>query len=213
MEQAHFYTELAVAYVRGARADLVVAGDAAATIARARSAGLRLHRFKRTTTLARVSKVLGLVRGFAPTRLLDVGSGRGAFLWPLVAEVGGVAITAIDVIAHRVAAVAAVARGGVDGLDALQMDATALGFTTGSFDLVTVLEVLEHLERPALAAAEALRVARRAVVATVPAKADDNPGHIQLFDRDSLAALFTAAGARRVEVDHVLNHMVVVAQP
>ncbi len=212
MEQAHFYTDLAVAYVRGMRPDLVVGGDDAATIARARSAGLRLHRFKRTATLARVSKVLGLVRGFAPERLLDVGSGRGAFLWPLIAEIGAVDLTTIDVLPQRVATVAAVARGGVSGLSAVQMDATALGFASDSFDMVTVLEVLEHLEEPGRAAAEAMRVTRRVVVATVPSRADDNPEHIQLFDRDSVAGLFAAVGARRVEVEYVLNHMVVVAQ-
>ena len=53
---------------------------------------------------------------------------------------------------------------------------------------------------------------RRFVVASVPSKADDNPGHIQLFDRERLSALFTGAGAARVTVDFVLNHMVAVVR-
>jgi hypothetical protein len=32
--------------------------------------------------LPRVRKVLGVLRGVHPANLLDVGSGRGAFLWP-----------------------------------------------------------------------------------------------------------------------------------
>ena len=35
--------------------------------------GLRLHRFKRTMGLARVARVLGILRGLAPAELLDIG--------------------------------------------------------------------------------------------------------------------------------------------
>ena len=45
---------------------------------------LRLHKFKRTMDLVRVRKVIGILRGLQPANLLDVGSGRGAFLWPLL---------------------------------------------------------------------------------------------------------------------------------
>jgi hypothetical protein len=73
--------------------------------------------------------------------------------------------------------------------------------------------VLEHMpgDKPAAAAREALRVARTAVIATVPSHEDDNPEHVQLFDGERLTAMFRAAGARRVAIDHVLNHIVVVA--
>ncbi len=78
---------------------------------------------------------------------------------------------------------------------------------------MTVLEVLEHLADPAPAAAEALRVARAAVIATVPSHEDDNPEHVQLFDGARLEALFRDAGARRARVEHVLGHIVCVATP
>jgi hypothetical protein len=77
--------------------------------------------------------------------------------------------------------------------------------------VVTVLEVLEHLERPEAAAREVLRVARRAVIASVPSREDNNPQHVRLFDRASLTALFAGAGARRIKIDYVLNHMICVA--
>jgi hypothetical protein len=67
---------------------------------------------------------------------------------------------------------------------------------------------MEHLPMPALAAAEAVRVARHFVIASVPSKEDDNPEHLQLFNRRSFEALWLNAGARGVKVDYVLNHMI-----
>ncbi len=174
-------------------------------------AGLKLHRFKRSAELPRVRRVLGALRALAPASLLDIGTGRGVFLWPLVDALPDLEVVAIDRLAHRVADLAAVARGGVARLFAAQMDATRLALRDGAVDVVTVLEVLEHIPDSAAAAAEAMRVARRAVVATVPSHEDDNPEHIHLFDRGRLEAMLLAAGARRVTVEAVRGHLVAVA--
>lgn len=40
--------------------------------------------FKRTAALPRVRKVLGILHGLGPESVLDVGSGRGVFLCPLL---------------------------------------------------------------------------------------------------------------------------------
>jgi hypothetical protein len=64
---------------------------------------------------------------------------------------------------------------------------------------------------PARAVAEAVRVARRFVVVTVPSKEDDNPEHIHLFDDASLRALFAAAGVTAVRVDYVRGHILAIA--
>lgn len=203
------YGELAAAYARGklGRAGL----DDEAALEAGAAAGLRLHRFKRTSGLPRVRAVLGLLRGLGTGRLLDVGSGRGAFLWPLLDGLPEVAVTAIDVLPHRVADLDAVRRGGIARLTALRMDATQLGVADRAFDVVSILEVLEHLRAPELAAAEALRAARHAVVASVPSREDDNPEHIQLFDRARIERTFREAGARRVTVEYVLGHAVALA--
>lgn len=204
-----YYAALAGAYARGrlSRPEL----DDEAAIRAGLDAGLRLLRFKRTTELPRVRAVLGILRALAPERLLDVGSGRGAFLWPLLDALPSLSVTAIDVLPHRVADLQCVRRGGIERLTAARMDATRLAAAPGAFDVVTALEILEHLEAPEAAAAEAVRVARRAVVASVPSREDSNPDHIQRFDRERLARLFRDAGARRVTVEYVLGHAVVLA--
>lgn len=205
-----YFTRLAAAYVRGklgldasrlSQEELIAAGLAS---------GLRLHKFKRSTELARVRKVLGILRGLSPASLLDVGSGRGTFLWPLLDAFPWLEVTAVDLNPVRVADIAAVGGGGVANLRARRMDAEALELEDGYAEVVTTLEVLEHLQSPRRAAAEAVRVASKYVVASVPSKEDDNPEHINLFDARGFESLFLDAGARGVKVEYVLNHMVAV---
>ncbi len=176
------------------------------------SQGLRLHRFKRTTQLPRVRTVLGVLKGLQPRNLLDIGSGRGAFLWPLLNEFPDLPVMALDLLDYRVADMQAVRDGGIAQLTALHMDVTALAFADRSFDVVTMLEVLEHIPDTARALGEVCRVAGRALICSVPSKEDDNPEHIHLFDERTLRALLQKHGALHVNVSYVLNHMIIVAK-
>jgi SAM-dependent methyltransferase len=207
-DESH-YLALAAAYARGAlgRPEL----DEAAALAAGREADLKLHRFKRTSGLPRVKRVIGALRGFGVERLIDVGSGRGAFLWPMVDALPWVEVTAIDLLAHRVEAIEAVRRGGVARVTAARMDARQMGFADACADVVTLLEVIEHMEDPTPAVAEALRVARIAIVITVPSHEDNNPEHLHLFDGVRLEALCKAGGARRVSLEFVPGHIVCTA--
>ena len=205
-----YYARFAAAYVRGT---LAAADDAteADLIALGRGEGLKLHRFKRTMDLPRVRAVIGALHGIQPETLLDVGSGRGVFLWPLLDAFPDLDVTAIDLLEHRRAVLEAVRAGGIGRLSVHDMDVTDLGLEDDSFDVATVLEVLEHLEQPARAVREVVRVARRFVVASVPSKEDDNPEHIQLFDGAALERMFADAGARNATITYVRGHIICVA--
>lgn len=181
-------------------------------IALAQAHELRLHRFKRTMKLPRVQKVLGVLRGLQPANLLDIGTGRGVFLWPLLDAFPYLAVTCVERLDYRVADLQAVRAGGIERLDALRGDVTALPFADHSFDTVTMLEVLEHIPETRKALAEVCRVARRFVLFSVPSKEDDNPEHIHRFDQQRLRTLLEEQDITRVHVDYVLNHMIVIAR-
>lgn len=95
---------------------ILAAGDAAE---------LPLHYFKRSRLLPRVEWAVGVLRGVQPATLLDIGSGRGTFLWPLLDAFPHLPVTAIDADSRRATLLAAVQAGGIERLTAQQADATA----------------------------------------------------------------------------------------
>lgn len=218
------HSRFAAAYVRGSRPaglapELVERPlgalsreDLETLIGAGKAAGLKMHRFKRALELPRVERVLGALVGLAPLELLDVGSGRGVFLWPLLERFEALPVTAIDADPRRIEFLETVARGGVENLRPRRADACDMGFPDRSFDVVTALEVLEHIPDAPRAIREVVRVARRFVVASVPSQEDDNPEHIHHFRPPELARLFESAGAARVKVESVLGHRIVFAR-
>ena len=198
--------------LRGASLDGLTSADLAALLALAGEAGLTLHYFKRQESLPRVKKALGFLRGAGGESLLAVGSGRGGFLLPFLREFPGVPVTSLDVLEKRVAMLAAMRRGGLSDLTPLRADICVWDAPPGSFDAVTLLEVLEHIPDVAAAVRNAVRLARRWVVVTVPSKPDDNPEHIHLLTKPVLEDLFAAAGCRALRFDGVPGHLFMAAR-
>ncbi len=172
-----------------------------------KESGLKLSRFKRTIELPRVVKVIGMLQGIQPQNLLDIGTGRGVFLNPLLDVFPNLPITCIDVLDHRIEALRTLNRGGITNINPLIMDVCHLEFDSKSFEVVTALEVLEHITDLDSALSEICRVAKEYVIFSVPSKEDDNPEHIHLFNQDTLKELFGKNGFNKVKITQVLNHI------
>ena len=186
--------------------------ELAAIVEAGQEAGLKLYPFKTgTQTLPRIRKTMGFLRSLQFETMLDVGSGRGVFLIPFLKEFPWVQVTALDLLEKRVIFLNELAAGGFSQLSALQKDLCEQPFPDDSFDVVSLLEVLEHIPQVEQAVAAAVRMAKQYVVVTVPSRPDDNPEHIHLLTRDRLTELFSAAGCTRLHFDGVEGHLFLVA--
>lgn len=174
--------------------------------------GIKLYRFKRAhEDLPRVRQVLGFLRGVCPESLLDVGSGRGVFLFPFLDAFPQVKVTCLDILDYRVEFLEDIRRGGVFNLMPVLADIRSQPLPDKSADVVTMLEVLEHIPDVRAAIAPAVRIARRYVVVTAPSKPDDNPEHIHLLTKDLLTEYFRQAGCTRLHFGGVPGHLVLTA--
>lgn len=176
-----------------------------------RQHSLKMHHFKEKEQLPRVRMALGFLRAVYPESLLDVGSGRGVFLFPFLEAFPAATVTSLDILPHRAAFLQRIHDGGLDSLTAIQGDITTWDAPAHSFDVVTLLEVLEHIPAVEQAVANAVRLARRYVIVSVPSKPDNNPEHIHLLTKDKLTALFGAVGVRKLHFDGVNGHLLLLA--
>lgn len=211
IETAYRTTE-AAAWVRACFPDISAVDDHE-QVAQARQHGLDLHMFKRVRLMPRVMSALGLVKGLAPTDLLDIGTGRGSFLWPLLDDLPELPVTCVDLDSLAVERIEAVAKVRQAKLRGHVMDVTNLDFDNDSFDCVTFLETLEHIPHPETAMREALRVARRWLVLSVPSEPDENPEHIHLFTEEHLRNLVGSAGGRITKIKRVPGHWISLISP
>ena len=223
-----YYKEFAVAAIRGRLMrtgktallpadlaqkplDMLTDDECEAILALAAAEGMKIYDFKRThRDLPRVRRVLGFLHGTGLSSLLDVGSGRGVFLFPLLDEFPEIRVTAVDILPARLEMLSDVALGGVFRLSVRAGDITRLDFAE-RYDVVTLLEVLEHIEDYRGAIRAAVRAAARYVVVSVPSHPDDNPEHIHLLTKELLTAAFTAEGVTRLSFQGVSGHLILIA--
>lgn len=153
---------------------------------------------ERTHWWYRVRRVLAhrLITSYAAGRkisILDVGCGPGALLAELSMYGEAIGIDnsplAVNFCKER-------------GADARVGEITKLPFPDASFDVVLVLDVLEHIEKDALAAAELARILKPGgqLIAMVPAfmilwgLTDVWAHHYRRYTKSQLVALLSGAG-------------------
>lgn len=192
--------------------EVLTDGELAAIVGAGEKAKLKLYPFKTgKAELPRVRQVLGFLQGVEFETLLDVGSGRGVFLLPFLEEFPGVQVTALDLLDKRVMFLNELAAGGYAQLTACHKNICDQPFPEDSFDVVTLLEVLEHIPEVGKAVTAAVKMARKFVVVSVPSKEDDNPEHIHLLTKEILTGLFAAAGCSRLHFGGVNGHLIMIA--
>ncbi|MEA2194431.1 MAG: hypothetical protein QOG42_865 [Solirubrobacteraceae bacterium] len=165
-------------------------------------------------------------------RVLDIGCASGGLLALLRARAGHLA--GLELSASAATAAAQIADHVVQGA----LEDAGLPFDPGSFDLVVLADVLEHLADPAAGLARAVGWCRPggALLVSVPNVAhwqarltllrgrwpqEDSgtfdAGHLRWFTRDALGALLAGAGLRDVELEAIVpalrNHAPAAAAP
>jgi len=174
--------------------------------------GQKLYPFKTgKAELPRVRQVLGFLHGIEFETLLDVGSGRGVFLLPFMEEFPQVQVTSMDLLDKRVTFLNELAAGGYSQLTAYNKNICDQPFPKNSFDVVTLLEVLEHIPEVDNAVAAAVKMAKKYVIVSVPSKEDDNPEHIHLLTKEILTDLFVNSGCTKLHFGGVNGHLIMVA--
>jgi len=150
--------------------------------------------------LGRICVATQLWKRIEFTSVLDVGCGDG-YMCHVLASAGIQNVVGLDSANSRLRYAKATFPDG----RFLQGDVFQLPFQDNSFDLVTAVEVLEHLERPRGALAELKRVSRRYVLLTVPfnerlqtvfcpycLRGFHDKGHLQSFDKTRMHSLVSS---------------------
>jgi len=154
--------------------------------------------------IMRVEFVERLLEGVSVASALDVGCGNG-YLASRLAARGAGQVAGVDFSRPRL-------KDGSKRFEHIRFSrasGTALPFADKSFDLITMVEVLEHIPETLPALRELARVAKKYILITVPyrgetleitcphcMKTHHFDGHIHSFDEAGLGGLAREAGLR-----------------
>ena len=144
----------------------------------------------------------------APSSLLDVGCGEGVLVHRWAQRLGEARVVGIDLEEESIQS--GWAQRQAPNLEYRVMEAQRLPFADGEFDLVSAIEVLEHLPDPQRTLAEMARCARRHLLVSVPREPlwrmlnmargaywpalGNTPGHLNHWSRRSFVRLLSRHG-------------------
>ena len=172
---------------------------------------LKLYYFKEKNELPRITKTIGFLKNIYPSTLLDIGSGRGLFIIPLLKDFPNIEITSIDILPKRVEMFKYLHDGGINNINSYLDDITNTKIESNSYEVVTLLEVLEHIEDFKKAIENAVRITKKYIVITVPSKPDDNPEHIHLLTKEILTNIFNELNVTNLKFSGVNGHLFLLA--
>lgn len=144
----------------------------------------------------------------APGSILDVGCGEGVLAQRWAQRLGDARVVGIDLEEESIQA--GWAEHPAPNLEYRVMEAASLPFAAGEFELVSAIEVLEHLPDPERTLAEMARCARRHLLVSVPREPlwrmlnmargayvtalGNTPGHLNHWSRRAFVELLSRHG-------------------
>ena len=130
----------------------------------------------------------------------------------LLKEFENINVTSLDILDKRIELLSNIKKGGVNNLNVLKDDICTFNERDNTYEVVTLLEVLEHIKDYKNAIKNAIRLSSSFIVITVPSKEDYNPEHINLLTKDILTKVFNENNITNLKFGSVNGHLFLVAR-
>lgn len=170
----------------------------------AKNNDIKIFPFKRRT-LPRITAVLKDLKGLDGSTVLDVGTGRGTSIYPILSEFYPDTITCMDINLKALTRLYYVAKTH-EYISPIIWDIQ--DSYDEQFDIVLALEVLEHIPNVNAALENIWNCAKRFIFISVPSKEDDNPEHIHLLTKDFFDKFFKNKNVKEIKYSFVNGHMI-----
>lgn len=159
----------------------------------------RLAEWRRISAIEKARNIIELSGGLRISSVLDIGCGDGSVVAQLAERGFATQCRGVDISSSAIAA--AQARN-LPNASFERFDGATLPFDTGSFDLVFLSHVVEHLEHPRTLLYEAKRIARHVIVEVpcehtlrlAPDYQPDPVGHINFYTPGTIRRLMQTCG-------------------
>ncbi|MFW5804377.1 MAG: class I SAM-dependent methyltransferase [bacterium] len=185
-------------------------------IHKALESNIDIHMFKRSPRrLPRIVKTIGMLKQMNPSSVLEIGCGQGVFLWTLLNEFPHFTVRVLDIKSEHIDRVNNVAKNSNLDLFGYNMDIEKYyeNYSNESYDIVTCLEVLEHIENWKKAIGIACHFCKNFVIFSFPSKEDDNPEHIHLLDKQKVSQeILKNSGMVKTKFDYVNGHIFIIGR-
>ncbi|TAE00058.1 MAG: class I SAM-dependent methyltransferase [Bacteroidetes bacterium] len=174
--------------------------------------GLKLSVFYNAQELNLYAKVIQLLKNIQPDNLLDLGSGRGTFVWQFLDNFPFISLTVVENQSRFVQNLQAVYKGGFGHLKIIPNKLTDLAVLQYfEFDVVTAIQVIEYLPDYQSFLKDICRLAKRFIVLTV-AKNNSNPNCVHQFDEDEIRNMFGKLDIFQLKIESIPNYWIIIAR-